>query len=87
MPSTTTFALALTALLPSVANAFFPGRVAGFRYPVPWPLGASMAEQVLKQPKWPPEWPYTDADFSRMVSIRFVSLSFACTGNNRLDCS
>jgi hypothetical protein len=23
------------------------------------------AEQVLSNPKWPPEWPYTDADFTR----------------------
>eukprot|EP00978_Attheya_sp_CCMP212_P018935 scaffold52348_cov57-Attheya_sp.AAC.5 len=23
------------------------------------------AEQVLANPKWPPAWPFTDADFSR----------------------
>jgi SAM-dependent methyltransferase len=26
----------------------------------------SMAEKVLENPKWPPEWPYTPEDFKRM---------------------
>lgn len=24
-----------------------------------------MAEKVLEAPQWPPEWPYTEVDFSR----------------------
>lgn len=59
----------LIALLSSsVVKAFFPGRAPGFRYPLPWPLGASLAEKVLKNPKWPPTWPYSEADFARMAS-------------------
>ena len=26
----------------------------------------SMAEKVLLNPKWPPEWPYTEKDLARM---------------------
>jgi hypothetical protein len=58
----------LSACLASSASAFaflpLPSRVAGFRYPVTWPLN-SMAEKVLETPQWPPEWPYTEVDFSR----------------------
>jgi hypothetical protein len=42
-----------------------PSRAPGFRYPLVWPLN-SMAEKVLEAPKWPPEWPYSENDFSRM---------------------
>ena len=49
-----------------VGTAFLQSRITGFRYPMPWPLGSSMAEKVLENPKWPPEWPYSEADFRRM---------------------
>ena len=44
-----------------------PSRAPGFRYPISLvsPL-QSMAEKVLETPKWPSEWPYKEADFSRM---------------------
>mmetsp|Transcript_18547 Transcript_18547/g.27505 ORF Transcript_18547/g.27505 Transcript_18547/m.27505 type:complete len:264 (-) Transcript_18547:3176-3967(-) len=41
-------------------------RLQGFRYPIPWPLGATMAERVLDSPQWTSEWPYSDEDFKRM---------------------
>ena len=46
-------------------SAFLPSRIRGFRYPMPWPLGSSMAEKVLENPKFPPEWCFTDEDFKR----------------------
>lgn len=61
-----TFALLSLISTMQVTTAFIHSRVAGFRYPVPFPLGSSMAEKVLENPKWPPEWPYSDADFKRM---------------------
>lgn len=42
----------------------FPSRVPGYRMPLA--LGSSMAEKVLKNPKFPPEWPYSDQDFARI---------------------
>jgi SAM-dependent methyltransferase len=44
---------------------FMPSRVPGFRYPLGFSM-SSMAEKVLKEPKFPDSWPYTDADFARM---------------------
>jgi hypothetical protein len=48
---------------------FMPSlRVKGFRYPMPWPMGATtstLAEKVLENPKWPEEWPYSEEDFYR----------------------
>ena len=52
-----------------LASAFaflpIPSRVQGFRYPLSMSSSA-MAEKVLQSPKWPPEWPYSEVDFSRM---------------------
>ena len=56
------------ALLSSVAQAFFlpgNGRVKGFRYPLAMST-KSLAEKVLANPQWPPAWPYSEQDFSRM---------------------
>lgn len=51
------------------ASAFaflpLPSRAPGFRYPLAMTV-KSMAEKVLENPKWPPEWPYTEMDFKRM---------------------
>jgi hypothetical protein len=45
---------------------FMPSlRVKGFRYPMPWPMGATLAEKVLENPQWPAEWPYSEEDFYR----------------------
>ncbi|VEU42793.1 unnamed protein product [Pseudo-nitzschia multistriata] len=32
---------------------------------MPFSLFGSIAERVLETPKWPEEWPYSPADFSR----------------------
>jgi len=48
------------------ASGFLPSlRVKGFHYPLRWPLGGSVAEKVLENPKWPTEWPYSEDDFYR----------------------
>ena len=66
------FSLMVTAALLSrngLSSAFtflpIPSRVPGFRYPLSMSSNA-MAEKVLQSPKWPPEWPYSEGDFSRM---------------------
>jgi cyclopropane fatty-acyl-phospholipid synthase-like methyltransferase len=56
---------------PIFVTGFFTSRISGFTYPVPWPpplngLFSTMAERVLENPKWPSEWPYSEADFRRM---------------------
>ena len=52
-------------LLPG-SSAFLPSRVPGFRMPFALSL-KSIAEKVLEAPKWPPAWPYNDAeDFAVM---------------------
>jgi hypothetical protein len=49
----------------SVYGMLTPAQVRGFRYPITWRLN-SIAEKVLQNPKWPPEWPFSDDDFKRM---------------------
>jgi SAM-dependent methyltransferase len=47
--------------------AFFlnvPSKVPGYRMPIS--LFGSMVEKVLENPKFPADWPYSAADFSRM---------------------
>jgi hypothetical protein len=58
-------AILIPLLASSVAGLLIPSRVAGFRYPITWRLN-SMAEKVLQNPTWPPEWPYSEEDFKRM---------------------
>lgn len=54
----------LLLILP--VTAFLPSRVPGFRLPLGFSL-KSVAEKVLKNPKWPETWPYNDAvDFAVM---------------------
>ena len=56
---------AVTNVVDAFAFLPIPSRVAGFRYPIAL-SASSMAEKVLQAPKWPPEWPYSETDFSRM---------------------
>lgn len=67
--STTMIATVLLASLVAQVSAFpflpLPSRAPGFRYPLAMTV-KSMAEKVLENPKWPPEWPYTELDFKRM---------------------
>mmetsp|Transcript_29814 Transcript_29814/g.63839 ORF Transcript_29814/g.63839 Transcript_29814/m.63839 type:complete len:263 (+) Transcript_29814:13-801(+) len=54
------------AVQQTVALAFYlpvPSAVPGYRMPIT--LFGSMAEKVLENPKFPPEWPFSPADFSR----------------------
>ena len=50
----------------AIALAFLPvpSKIPGYRMPIT--LFGSMAEKVLENPKFPDEWPYSPADFSRM---------------------
>ena len=60
----------LVVLLAAVgvrAFAFLPvpTKAPGFRMPIALSM-KSMAEKVLQNPKFPPEWPYSAEDFKRM---------------------
>lgn len=48
-----------------MALAFLPvpSKAPGYRMPIA--LFGSLAEKVLENPKFPPEWPYSPADFAR----------------------
>lgn len=60
-----TLSLLCLAFHQAFALAFLPvpSKIPGYRLPIT--LFGSMAEKVLDNPKWPPEWPYSPADFSR----------------------
>jgi len=64
----TAVVIAVMWLQSALAFTLRPGAARGFRTSLQQ-LGAtkSMAEKVLENPKWPPEWPYTPQDFARMV--------------------
>jgi SAM-dependent methyltransferase len=57
--------LSLATQVSAFAFLPLPSRVPGFRYPLAM-SPKSMAEKVLSNPKWPPEWPYSEEDFTRM---------------------
>ncbi len=61
-----TLSLLCLATHQAIALAFLPvpSKIPGYRLPIT--LFGSMAEKVLENPKFPDEWPYSPADFSRM---------------------
>lgn len=69
MIRTVTLLGAVTSWLQPAVSAFTlrPGVARGFRSTSLQSSTKSMAEKVLEDPKWPPEWPYTPEDFARMV--------------------
>jgi SAM-dependent methyltransferase len=62
--------MATAALVPVNSLSFWSSRVPGYKHRVSTRFFAtekkSMANQVLENPQWPAEWPYSEQDFTRM---------------------